>query len=400
MTIYLLSAEGERGEADRVERRLRTALPDLLRIGSIEEIIDVAPHAGAPAYVLFVAPAQGRGYFRTLLDMAGRHRHRLSFILLSGEISVDDYKALVRTGGDWVSLGADPKEIHDIMARQEARGRYETGGTGPGARKPLAVALVPSAGGVGNATIAVETAAYLKTAKSTRSRDVCIVDLDFQSSHVCDHLDIEPRLQIAEISRNPERLDAQLFEIFVSRHASGLHVFAAPRGKFDCCELNVAALDAFFNLVSARYDLILIDLPPTWFAWTDAIVSACDGVLVTGLNTIPGLRRMVDTVGAVRAAANVSAQVAVIANRCQRRLVGGIARRQHVESVLGGERLFYLGEERDALESINTGVPLVLSKSRRHAFVKEIATIAGFCAELKSSRVTQDAAGGSLAIAR
>src|SRR5581483_5666965 len=189
MTIYLLSAEAERDEADRIERRLRPALPDLKRIGSIEEIIDLAPVSAAPACVLFVAPAQGGGYFRALLDMAARHRHRFFFILLGAEISVDEYKALVRTGGaDWVSLGADPKEILDILARQERRGRQETGGTGAGLRVPLAVALVPGAGGVGNATIAAETAAYLKTGKATRVRDVCIVDLDFQSSHICDHL--------------------------------------------------------------------------------------------------------------------------------------------------------------------------------------------------------------------
>src|SRR5258708_28092183 len=47
--------------------------------------------------------------------------------------------------------------------------------------------------------------------------------------------------------------------------------------------------------------LILLDLPPAWFTWTNQIVSASDGVVVTGLNTIPGLRQAVETLTAVRA---------------------------------------------------------------------------------------------------
>jgi pilus assembly protein CpaE len=391
MAIFILSTDGEREKFERVDRSLKTVLPELVRISSLEEIIHAAPSADR-AYVLLVAFGQGRGFIGTLLEMAERYRDRFFFILMSGEISVEDYKLLVRTGNaDWVALCADPQEVLDIISRRGARDRVGSGARGIGGRQPVAVSLVASAGGVGNATIAVETAAYLETGKSTRARDICIVDLDLQSSHVCDHLDIEPRLQISEISRNPERLDAQLFEIFISRHASGLHVFAAPRSRFDSCDLNVAALDAFFNLVSARYDLILIDLPPTWFAWTGAIISACDGVLVTGVNTIPGLRQAVAAVASVRAVANVSAQIAVAVNRCERRLLGGIARRQHVESVLAGERIFYLSEQSDALESVNTGVPLTLGKSRRHAFTKEIGGIAGFCADLKSARLAQGA---------
>jgi pilus assembly protein CpaE len=177
-----------------------------------------------------------------------------------------------------------------------------------------------------------------------------------------------------------------LFEIFVSRHASGLHVFAAPRSKFDMCELNVAALDRFFEMVSLRYDLILIDLPPTWFVWTPQIVFASDGIIVTGLNTIPSLRQAVETLSDVRASARPDVQVAVAVNRCERRLVRGIARRHHIETMLGNEHVFYVGEEPMATQSINSGSPLALTNSY-HAIRKDIASLGAFCVELKHSAV-------------
>jgi pilus assembly protein CpaE len=388
MAIYILSAGSDAARAGIVEQKIRRTIPDLTPIGSIQGLIDsVVPGSNDPVYLLLVAPSRGQGEFSVLAETAAAHHGRIFFILISDEISASDYKALVRTGGaDWVSVGADPQEILDIIARHRTRLEAERAG----GAKPVAVSFVPSAGGVGNTTLAVEIAIRLKTGKASKDRNICIVDLDFQGSHVCDYLDIEPRLKIHEISDNPERLDAQLFEIFVSRHASGLHVFAAPRSKFEFRESNISALDGFFNLVSMRYDLIFIDLPTTWFSWTNQIIAASDGVVVTGINTIPGLRQTVETLAAVRAAGSISSHIAVAVNRCQRRMMGGILNRHHVESVLGNETIFYVGNEPMMLESINTGTPLALSRAAG-AFGKEIAAIAAFCANLKSSRVVAEA---------
>src|SRR5262249_34976395 len=129
----------------------------------------------------------------------------------------------------------------------------------------VTIGFVPTAGGVGNTTLTVEVAAYLKTNKRTLDRKICIIDLDFQTSHVCDYLDTEPRLRIEEISNAPERLDDQLFELFRSHHASGIDVFAAPRTKFASENLNINALDALFSMITSRYDLVLIDFPVVWF---------------------------------------------------------------------------------------------------------------------------------------
>ena len=57
---------------------------------------------------------------------------------------------------------------------------------------PVVILVIPtrriSAGGVGNSTLAIETGIQLKAAKRTRGRRICLVDLDFQNSHVCDYL--------------------------------------------------------------------------------------------------------------------------------------------------------------------------------------------------------------------
>ena len=378
MPAYLLTVS----DGDQViEQNIRSVIPDIIHVGSTNEIAaDLARKPDEQAYVVIIARTRDKGRFDHIIDLASRHRDRMFFILVSDEISASEYKTLVRTeGADWVSASADPKEVVEIIARKEKEGDSEGNSVGPTRRRAAVISLVPSAGGVGNATLAVEIGVYLKTNKPTKERNICIVDLDFQSSHICDHLDIEARFQIDEISSNPERLDSQLFDIFISRHSTGLHVFAAPRRRFDVCNLNLSALDSFFSMVSARYDLILIDLPTTWFAWTPQIIAVSDGVLVTGSNTVPGLRQSAEKLAAVREIAR--GQVATVINRCERRLFGSIARRQHVESAIGRESVFYVAEEPMALQSANTGAPMAMTRSYR-AIGKDIAAIAGFCARV------------------
>ncbi len=386
MATFFLNSGGDTTQVDAIEKRIRRALPGLVRIDDLEAIAAhrVADGASDPAYVLIAAPGRDPRRFADLLKAAEVGRDDLYFILISDEISASDYKALTRTGAaDWVSFSADAQEILDIIARHRRARAAGERSAASSERKASAVAFVPSAGGVGNSTLIVETAVYLKTRKPTKDREICIIDLDFQSSHVCDLLDIEPRLKIGEISSNPERLDEHLFEIFISRHSSGIHVFAAPRGRFDYCALDVTALDAFMSMAAARYDVMLIDLPLTHYEWTAQLISASDRALVTGLNTVPGLRQAAETVADIRGRTKLPGHVAVAINRCERRLIGGVARRRHVESLLPGETVFFVGEEPAALQSINTGVPMMLSKTST-ALEKEIAAVARFCGQTEA----------------
>src|SRR5262249_44829879 len=198
--------------------------------------------------------------------------------------------------------------------------------------------------------------------KSTRDRSVCSIDLDFQNSHICDYLDIEPRLQIEELAANPGRLDAQLLELFLSHHSSGLDVLAAPRSKASPLELNVGALDAVFAMVAERYDFVLVDLPTPWLAWTPPILSASGLVVVVGRNTIPSLRAAHDTLEAVRAIKPLTAQIAVVVNGCQARLFGGVGQSQHAKTILRDENILFVRDDPHAArESVDTGVPVALA---------------------------------------
>jgi pilus assembly protein CpaE len=387
MPIYFLGAAIEQGEGEALEKRIRQDIPHLEKVESVEDLsrrLPPQPQAGAGdrAYLLFPFSHSQTSVDR-LVEIAGRVRNAVFFIFISDDISASDYKRLVRTeNADWVSMRGAPQEILDVISRH----RRVAPASEPVERtKPLIVSFVPSGGGVGNATIAIETAVQLKTDKATRARAVCLTDLDFQTSHVCDLLDIESRLQIAEIVADPERLDAQLFELFVSHHSTGLDVLAAARTR-NVVGTSIAALDALFGIMSRRYEVIFVDLPVAWLDWTRQILSVSDLAVVTGVNTIPGLRQVAETIKVVRDLEHPPRKIVVAVNRCETGLLGRVADQRYAKRILDSETVFYIRDDPVAArQSVNTGVPISLG-AQSSRISKDISPLTTLVSGLQVTR--------------
>lgn len=386
MKVFLFNAGVDSNQLKELERRIRVTLPDVQPVGRMDEVTRALPKTAGDhtelACILFPVELHAPESIDRMVSIATEYRDSLFFIFISDDIPASDYKRLVQTGGaDWASTRGAPEEIVDIIARIDGGGGTADVGE-PTVAEPVMVAFMPSAGGVGNSTLAIEVGIQIKATRRTRNRRVCLLDLDFQNSHVCDFLDIEPRMQIHEISANPERLDAQLFELFVSHHSSGLDVLAAPRRKDNSPDLDAQTLEMLFRMIAARYNLILLDLPVPWFNWTRQVLSAAEVVLVSGLNTIPGLRQVAESLTAVRAVERVPAKIAVVLNRCEYHLVGGFARRNHVKNLLAAEEVFFVRDDgENAVQSVNTGIPMAVQGQGKVS--KDIAPIALVAAEAK-----------------
>jgi pilus assembly protein CpaE len=380
MTIYLTQGGGDEARAEEIEGKLKSTIPNLRRVSRIEDIDQRPVNSADRSVVLLVAATPGHTNFDDLLDVVRRHPRNLFFIVVGGDISTRDYKRLIQSGNaDWVAEVGLPQEILDIVGRVSAPTRENVA-----VESPVVVSFTPSAGGVGNSTLAIETAIHLVRDKSNKSAKVALIDLDFQSSHVCDHLDIAPKFQFEEIVAAPDRLDDHLLSAFISHHSSGLDVLAASRSRFHARDLSVEALSALFDRLAQRYATIIIDLPLSVHSWTLPLLAASKGILVTGLNTIPGLRQIEETMRALREEATITGELRAVVNRCEFGLTGRAARADHVARILGEEKRMLVRNARVAIECVNVGTPIILAHPS-DKLVKDIAAIAAFCTGLNAA---------------
>ena len=125
--------------------------------------------------------------------------------------------------------------------------------------------------------------------------------------------------------------------------------------------------------------------PAAFGAFVDnSAARGVEGILVSGLNTIPGLRQIEETLRALRAEALVTADKRAGVNRCDFGLLGKVAKADHVARILGDEKRLFVRNSRVALECVNLGTPMTIAYPSEKA-VKDIAAIADYCVALKSA---------------
>jgi pilus assembly protein CpaE len=230
---------------------------------------------------------------------------------------------------DFLRKPVDPKEVLRACVRVLRATTDTPGGNGQ------ILTFMAATGGVGATTLAIESAMLLHR-ESKETDTTCLVDLDFQNSACADYLDIEPRLNLDEIGSHADRLDIQLLEVMLSRHKSGLAVIAAKGKPSERSRLDPAFILRLLDLVSSRFENVVIDLPRSWDEWTDQVLMGSTQVHVVTDMTVPGLRFGRRWASALEARLP-DVKPRVIVNRFEQQLLFGTGlRRTDVERALEG----------------------------------------------------------------
>jgi pilus assembly protein CpaE len=154
------------------------------------------------------------------------------------------------------------------------------------------ISVARLAGGMGATFLAIQTALELASRKRKEAgRRVCLVDLDFQSGDTATYLDIDPRLDIAEIARAPQRLDAHLLLSMVSHHSSGLDVLAPLPSLVELESIAPEAVGRLLDSVCEQYDCIVIDLPLACTRWSMDVMTGSDAVLLVTRLAVAAVRQ-------------------------------------------------------------------------------------------------------------
>jgi pilus assembly protein CpaE len=220
------------------------------------------------------------------------------------------------------------------------------------------VAFLPALGGVGNTTLAVAAANALNKSARSPLTNCCVVDLNLQAGSVADYLDLAPNLQLEEIASSPERLDAHLLEVMLSRHHSGLSVLAAPPSLTAFERVDADLIGKLLDLAADKFEYVVIDMPRVWFPWCESIIRGSDDRFIVTQMTVSGLRHARRTAEILENDFGLDGRNSVVVNRCPWFGRGGIKKRHALE--LLGERIAGFVSDCGQLvrEAQNRGVPL------------------------------------------
>ena len=276
-------------------------------------------------------------------------------IALSSYLDQDVVRSLVKIKiDDWLPKEAFPIEVYKSSERAIRRSEPEFSEQ----RDATCYSFLPVAGGAGNTTLAILTALILGKKKKNLER-TCVVDLNFQDGMIADYLDLEPSFRIDELSNAPGRLDKQLLNVMLSRHQSGLSVLAPPRNPASYVDLSEGLVASVLGLISKNFETVIIDLPKSWYPWTDNVLWGSNMVYVVTPFTVPGLRQARFVADIVQGKLQKDAVVKVLVNRHRETFFNPGLSRKDAEKLLGAKLGGFLPDVGGIVEdAINRGLPL------------------------------------------
>ena len=298
--------------------------------------------------------------FQALQRLVARPGGRPSIIVVTQAFSEAVARQLLQVRvADFLVKPIAPVDLVRACARvaQEAAGSE--------VKEAQIYTFLPAAGGVGVTTLAIQTALLLLRMGQRSGASTCLVDLDFQHGACADYLDLEPRLDLNEIEPRPERLDSQLLEIMLTQHASGLSVIAAPHRPAEMRSFDPDVVTRLLDLVSTRFDHVVIDTPRTWFSWTDNVLIGSNRLFIVTESTVPGLRYAKQLVTAMNERLGDAVQPQIIVNRFEQRMFGPGLRKADLKQALGATLAGTIPNNYGLVrEAIDRGVPLEEVKPR------------------------------------
>lgn len=329
---------------------------------------------GVPDHQLLILDA-GRGP-RSAIEICRQVRStpalaNIPVLCISGRDDVEERISFLEAGADDVM--ARPFDARELEARVEAlllRFRRSkdlapslaSGGLAVGRSQRSAVVFSPK-GGAGTTTIATNMAV---AAASRRPDRVVLIDLALQFGGIATHLNLHPRQTLADLIRDESAIqEPELLRGYAVRHASGLHVLAAPPAPEAAETITAAHVALILTTALAAYDLLVVDAGSTLDDRVLIVFEAADTVIVPVYAEISALKAVHSLLEYLKETGSVAAKSTLVLNSPFAR---EILKLRDVESALGGKVAFELPYDAFLyLKAVNEGVPIVVGAAHSAA---------------------------------
>ena len=306
------------------------------------------------------------GYAATQQIRAAEKGGRVPIIMLTTEAEVEQRVRGLRAGADDDIV----KPFHplELMARIKALLARGGGSSARASAEPrtmgqLAV-FYPAKGGVGNTTIAINTAIALSRAMRRR---VALIDANLQFGDVRVFMDLAlDSASIANAIQEPD-LDADLFRKLVIHDPSGIDLLLAPPSPaaadivVERQRQSPVVLNTILSLARKTYDYTLVDMSQTIDDFNLQLFDEADliyVVMTADLSCLKNVRLVLETMDSL---GYEKGKVQLVLNRST--AYTGIDV-NNAESALGRKIDFQvINEYRGAISALNSGEPFMSSRA-------------------------------------
>jgi pilus assembly protein CpaE len=156
------------------------------------------------------------------------------------------------------------------------------------------IAVLGASGGSGASTLAAGISAVL----AQEHGQTALIDLRLGVADQTAMFDLRPTRTLADVCDHLARLDNSLFEQFLTRHATGVHLLAAPVRSADVERVTAKGVRRALALARVRFPCVLVDMSNVLSAEQVEVLWQADLILLVvrpDYTSVRNTRRTIDT---------------------------------------------------------------------------------------------------------
>lgn len=216
------------------------------------------------------------------------------------------------------------------------------------------VAVLKAGGGVGATALSVQVGAMV--AQSGAS--VCLADADMQFGAASLYLDMPNSATVSDCISAGTNLAELDFTGLLGKHRSGLSLLAAPRQVTPLEALTPAQAEALLGALKSSYDLVLVDLPGVWTAWTNRALQLADRIVIVTQLSVPHLHMLDRQLATLRTQGLDDRSVALVCNALSPEQTATLSLKAAERALGRGFDVIVPEDRKLMLGAINQGVEL------------------------------------------
>lgn len=228
------------------------------------------------------------------------------------------------------------------------------------------ITLFSTKGGVGTTFLAANLAAEL--ARKSEDR-VCLVDLDLDFGNAALSIDVMPNFTISDIVDDFLNIDQSLIESYLVEHKAGFKVLAANARPLTNEYITDEHIEKILEILKKSFDYIVLDMPARFYEPVNPAFQITDLLLII---TSPEIATVRNTKAAINVLSELNfpkQKIKLVLNKHDKR---SLIKPKDVERTIEHSLYHVINADyKYASLSLNTGVPIVISRKRK-AISKQI----------------------------
>ena len=199
-------------------------------------------------------------------------------------------KAMLAGARDFLTKPINRSDLRDaldsVVRQEERRQLFRQANISSAAEHGSIIAVFGPKGGVGKSTLAVN----LGIAMAKTRQKVALVDLDVQTGADAIMLNVSPKKHLLELAATQGAIDPEMLKSYMTPHASGLHLLAAPWHLVSREEaLAPEDVERLLEALASTYEYVVVDTPPTVDEQVRVLLRSATYILVLTSLEVPAI---------------------------------------------------------------------------------------------------------------